>query len=120
MADTQSFEPFPARANGNAATIIYVLYLVGLLVGVTALIGLVIAYLFRDGAPPWPRTHYRYQIRTFWIALLYIVIGAVTTLILVGYLILLFVLVWYVIRCVRGLKLIGEGFAVPNPGTWWV
>jgi uncharacterized membrane protein len=120
MADADSFEPFPTRAGGNAATIVYVLYLVGLLLGITIIVGLVVAYVFRDGAAPWLRTHYRYQIRTFWIVLLYLIIGAVTTFILIGYLILLFTLFWFVIRCVKGLRLASEGMAVTNPATWWV
>lgn len=120
MADAQPIDPFPTRAGGNAATIVYVLYLVGLLIGVTAIVGLVVAYVFRDGAAPWLQTHYRYQIRTFWIALLYFVIGVITTLIFIGYFILLFTLLWYVIRCVKGLRLVSDGFAVPKAATWWV
>lgn len=116
MAGTQSTDI--VQADGKAATIIYVLYLFGLLVGITPIIGLVMAYIYRDGAPHWLRTHYHYQIRTFWIGLLYVVIGAVTTFIFIGYLILLLWFFWYVIRCVKGLKLVSEGQAIPNAATW--
>ncbi len=104
---------------GSAARAIYILYLAGLLVGITPIIGLVMAYIYRDGAPHWLRTHYHFQIRTFWIGLLYVFLGGVTSFIFIGWFILLFWLVWYVIRCVKGLKLAGEGAAVPNAGTWW-
>ena len=44
------------------------------------------AYLKRDDASgTWLESHYRWQIRTFWWSLLWGVIGAVTALILVGF-----------------------------------
>jgi uncharacterized membrane protein len=107
-----------AHEEGKSATVIYVLYLAGLLVGITPIIGLVMAYVYRDGAPHWLRTHYHYQIRTFWIGLIYVVVGAVTSFIYIGYFILLFWLFWYIIRCVKGLKLASEHAPVPNAATW--
>lgn len=121
MWEDQSAGPsagMPAE-EGKTATLIYVLYLAGLIIGITPLIGLVMAYIYRDGAPHWLRTHYHYQIRTFWIGLLYIVIGAVTIWIFIGFFILAFWVVWYIVRCIKGLKLVGDGFAHPNPTTWW-
>ena len=48
----------------------YALYLLGwLTVGATSLIGLIIAYARRDGSPPVERSHHRFQIRLFWIAI---------------------------------------------------
>jgi uncharacterized membrane protein len=108
------------RDEGGAARAIYILYLAGLIIGITPIIGLVMAYIYRDGAPHWLRTHYHYQIRTFWIGLLYVLIGAATSFIYIGVLILVFWVIWYVIRCVKGLKLASEGNAVPNAATWWV
>ena len=107
----------PADA-GVTARIIYILYLVGLVVGITTLIGLVMAYVNRAGAPEWLATHYRYQIRTFWIGFIYSVIGAVTSLILIGYLVLLFTLIWYIVRCAKGLRLLGSNQGIANAATW--
>jgi uncharacterized membrane protein len=107
------------QTGGRTATIIYVLYLAGLVIGITPIIGLVMAYVYRDDAPYWLRTHYHYQIRTFWIGLLYLLVGGVTASIFIGWLILVFWLIWYLVRCVRGLKLASEGASVPNPTTWW-
>jgi len=114
MAETET-----VQTGGRMAVIIYALYLAGLVVGITPIIGLVMAYIYRDDAPHWLRTHYHFQIRTFWIGLLYAFVGAVATSIFIGWLILLFWLIWYVVRCVKGLKLAGEGEPVPNPTTWW-
>ncbi len=46
----------------------YGLLLLGFLTaGASAFIGLILAYANRDGAPPLVRSHYRFQIRIFWI-----------------------------------------------------
>jgi len=114
----QTATPADAAAQGKTATLIYALYLLGFIVGITPLIGLVMAYVFRDGAPPWVQSHYRYQIRTFWLGLLIVILGAVTSLIFIGYFILLFWLLWFIVRCVKGLRYVGDGMAIPNPDAW--
>jgi uncharacterized membrane protein len=53
------------------AMVIYILYLVPF--GVTHIVGLVLAYVSRESAPDWLRSHYTFQIRTFWIGLLYFI-----------------------------------------------
>ena len=60
------------------------------------------AYVNRGGAPEWVETHYRFQIRTFWIGLLYGVISLITVFILIGFLFALFTLVWWIVRCAKG------------------
>jgi len=105
-------------AQGKDANLVYILYLVALIVGITSLVGLIMAYINRGEAPDWVRTHYRYQIRTFWIGLLYGMIGVVSTLILIGFLILLFVAVWWIVRCVKGMKALERGEPVADPATW--
>ena len=56
----------------GAAKIVYILYLVSLLFGITGIIGVVMAYINKDDAPEWLQTHYQFQIRTFWIGALFI------------------------------------------------
>jgi uncharacterized membrane protein len=103
---------------GKSANLVYILYLVGLIVGITSLVGLVMAYINRGDAPDWVKTHYRYQIRTFWIGLLYGTVGIVTIPIIIGFVLLLLVVIWWIVRCAKGLKCIGEGQPVANPATW--
>jgi len=59
------------------------------------------AYLNKDDAPEWLRTHYQFQIRTFWIGALFIFIGGLLSLVIIGYFMLLFWLVWLIICCVK-------------------
>ena len=98
--------------------VVYVLYLVSLLIGITSLVGLIIAYVNRSDAPQWLQDHYRFQIRTFWIGLLYGVVGLLTSVILIGWLILLFAVVWFIIRCVKGMMYLNKREAPADPGSW--
>lgn len=102
----------------STAKLIYILYLVSILLGITGLIGVIMAYINKGDAPDWLKTHYQFQIRTFWISLLYSVIGMITLIFIVGYFILLFVLIWYIVRCVKGLKQLDKNAAIENPKSW--
>lgn len=102
----------------TTAKIVYILYLVSFVVGVTVLVGLVMAYVNVGDAPEPLKTHYRFQIRTFWIGLLYAVAGGILSVVGVGVLVVLFLAVWFIVRCVKGLKYLGRGEAYPNVETW--
>lgn len=107
------------RIDFNTPTVIYILYLLGFVLGITPIVGVIMAYVNRAGAEPWLESHYTFQIRTFWIGVLYTAIGLVLTLVLVGFLVLLFVTIWYIVRCVQGMMAANRGEAMPNPKTWW-
>ena len=47
-------------------------------------------------------------------------INIASTIVLTGWLILLFVLLWLVMRCVKGMGLAEQGQAVENVKTWMV
>jgi len=99
--------------------LIYILYLAGLVTGgVATIVGLVIAYINRGDAPEWLATHYRFQIRTFWIGFLYSMISVVLTVILIGFLGLLAVAVWMIIRCVKGFQAADKGEPIENVESW--
>ncbi|WP_040727197.1 membrane protein [Thiomicrorhabdus sp. Kp2] len=97
--------------------IIYVLYLVSLLVGITSIVGVIMAYI-NKGDGNYLDSHYQFQIRTFWIGLLYTIIGVVLTAVMIGWIIILFVLVWYIVRCVKGIKYLGKQESIPEPTSW--
>jgi uncharacterized membrane protein len=106
-------------AEGSNANLIYILYLASFVVGITGLIGLVMAYVYQPTAPAWVQTHYRFQIRTFWIGLLYALIGAASIFIVIGGFILLATVVWYVVRCVKGMQRVNAGLPQDNVMTWF-
>ncbi len=107
----------PAAQSDTTAKIVYVLYLVALVSGVTAIIGVIMAYVNVGQAPEPLRTHYRFQIRTFWIAILYCVVSGILTIVAIGALLFVFVGVWYIVRCAKGLVYLGRGQAYPNAAT---
>jgi uncharacterized membrane protein len=102
----------------NMAKVVYVLYLIGIVLGVTAIVGVVMAYIYRDNAPDWLKTHYDLQIRTFWMVLLYCIIAGILTFILVGFLLFLVIAIWWIVRCVKGLKYLDQRAAYPNHLSW--
>ena len=67
------------------------------------LVGLVIAYINRGGVRgSWAESHYTYQIRTFWIGVLYSFISCVLMIVGIGFLLIIVVAIWGIVRCVRG------------------
>jgi len=104
--------------NPDTVKIIYVLYLIGLAAGITAIVGLVMAYVNREDGPDWLRTHYDLQIRTFWMMLLYFTLSGILCLLFIGFVLLLVVAVWWIVRCVKGLKYVEQKAPYPNHLGW--
>ena len=109
-------------ANGfefNRPTIVGLLFAASCITGVSAIIGVVLAYVWK-GEPhqPWEETHYTYLIRTFWIGVIASVLGVLTVLIGIGFLILLGVGVWALIRTIMSLINAQKREAMNNPETF--
>src|SRR6185437_1824534 len=69
--------PMAAVSNSNLAVVVYILYFLAYFTGITAIAGVIVAYVQFGSADAMLQTHYRFQIRTFWIGLLYLVVGTV-------------------------------------------
>jgi uncharacterized membrane protein len=83
--------------------VVYVLYALSWLIGITAIVAIVINYIKReDAAGTIYESHFTWQIRTFWWALLGCVIGVLTLVILVGFVILFVTAIWSIYRLVKG------------------
>lgn len=102
----------------GTAKIVYFLYLATIVFGITNIIGVIMAYINKNDAPEWLQTHYQFQIRTFWIGLLYGLIGLALTVVVIGFAILIFWVIWLIIRCVKGLKALDAKQPYPNPTSW--
>lgn len=129
--------PTPALGEGEdrlLPAIVYGLFLVGLMNGLTILIGIAIAYVYRAKAGPMMRTHYLFQTRSCWMGLslglvgaLLILIGIPLTLIGIGVImiwlggtILSLVGIWFAVRCVLGLFYLYQSQAYPRPDSWLI
>lgn len=116
-ADTLPTEN-PAPGSSGNAKIVYFLYLGAIVFPVLAIAGVIMAYVSRKDAAEWAADHYRFQIRTFWIGLLYSVISVVTIFIFVGWLISVAALIWWIVRTVKGLQYLGQAAPYPKVETW--
>src|SRR5687767_1086439 len=88
----------------NYAIAIHLLYLAGIFNGVTTLIGVIIAYVKRnDFSTEADRSHFSAAITTFWVTLVGVIVGTLTTVILIGFVILAIVGIWYLYRIIIGL-----------------
>lgn len=94
----------------NVALVVYVLYALSFLYGITAIAGVVIAYIKRDDVRgTWLESHFAWQIRTFWWGLVWTVVGVVLALVAVGFLILFAVWIWAIYRVVKGWLRLNDG-----------
>ena len=117
--ETISEEPLPSAL--VAAHFVYGLHAVAIMLGITgaatvvggfvgsvpSIIAVIINYLKRGGARgSWAASHYRWQIRTFWFALLWLIIAILLVVTLVGAPfglgLLLTVTLWLIYRIARG------------------
>ncbi|WP_128891184.1 hypothetical protein [Erythrobacter sp. HKB08] len=114
--------PPPPPANGgfdmNHPTIISLLYLASFFTGITGLVGVILAYVWRDGAEAWEASHLTYHIRTFWIGVLGTVIGVVLSIILIGFFLIIAVAVWMAVRSVLSMVKAQKREPMPDPQTW--
>ncbi len=108
------------NAGAGNVKLIYILYLIGFVIGISAIVGVVFAHVNRGQSDEWIETHYTYLIRTFWIGLLYFGIGFFLLVALIGIPILFAVAVWIIVRCVIGLMKVANSEPISNPQSWWV
>ena len=108
----------PIFSDNTLVVVVYALYGVGYFTGISALIGVIIAYAQVDSADAVLRSHYRFQIRTFWIGLLYLAIGIALCVVVIGILVLAWWFIWSLVRIVKGFLLVNEHKPIVNPGSW--
>src|SRR5436190_13792662 len=108
----------PIVSDNILAVVVYLLYGVGYFTGISALIGVIIAHVKVHDTDPVLRSHYQFQIRTFWIGLLYNAIGIPLCLVLIGFPILAWWFIWSAIRVVKGVLLASEHKPIANPTSW--
>lgn len=104
----------------SAAMLVYILMLVAPLFLVTSLVGVIIAYVYRDDCPDWLQGHFQHQVRTFWIGFLFFFLSLITMVILVGKLLLLLAFIWYMVRIIKGIRALNHQRPYPNPTSWGI
>ncbi len=101
----------------NYVFIAYVTYALGLLILFTPVIGVILAFIKRDEAQgSIYASHIDWLIKTFWVSLIGLLLGRLTILILIGWLILLVTAIWFIYRVVIGLIKLNEDKPVSTQG----
>ncbi|MCK4507004.1 MAG: hypothetical protein KAU27_00575 [Desulfuromonadales bacterium] len=107
----------PNEANlKQLAMIIYALQAASLFTGtLTLFAGIIINYVRREDVQgSWIESHFQWQIKTFWYSLLWMVIGGVTIIFLIGWAILLAASLWLIYRIVKGWLYLSESRPMPS------
>lgn len=100
----------------------YIMNLLAPFNGFTGFVAAVLAHLKKNDAEGTiMESHYVYQIRTFWIGLLGVVIGLPSIILFgLGLIILGITAIWWMIRNAVGLKYLSEGKPMPDPETLFI
>jgi uncharacterized membrane protein len=118
-SDAGGREPLPSAL--TVANLVYALHTLAIVVGIAgtatvigsfvgsvpSIVAVILNYVKRsDARGTWLESHYRWQIRTFWFAILWVIGATVLIFTLIGIPIavgmLLFVTVWLIYRIARG------------------
>jgi len=113
IVDSGQGGPIKTDSLKTVATVVYALQAVAYFIGITAVVGVIIAHIkVGDARGTWLESHFRWQIRTFWYSLLWGIVGAVLVAVVIGYLVLLGVLVWSIYRIAKGWLRLVDGKAM--------
>ena len=120
MTDQQASPPTTdSSRDPHMAHIAYGLFAVGFLNGLTAIIGVILAYVRRpDVKGTYLESHFTYLIRTFWISLLGGIVSALLMIVGVGFILILAVAIWVIYRIVKGWIRLADGRAIDDPESW--
>lgn len=99
---------------------IYILYIVSFIMPFTSIVGVIMAYVKRgDVAGTLYGDHLSYLIKTFWIAFIGGLIGALLIVIVIGYLIFFAAAILFLVRSIYGLSKFLNNEPV-NPASWLI
>lgn len=129
--ETHAVEPLQSAV--TVAHIVYALHGVAIVLGITgaptvvgsfvgslpSIVAVILNYAKRgDARDTWLASHYRWQIRTFWFAIFWMIIAVVLILTLVGvpigFAVLAAVTVWVIYRIARGWLRLADKQPMPN------
>jgi uncharacterized membrane protein len=94
----------------TVTAVVYGLHLLSFVFGISFIAAIIVNYVKRDDVRnTWLESHSRWQIRTFWFSVFWIVLGVVTSVILIGNLILAACWIWILYRAIKGLLRLHDG-----------
>ncbi len=91
------------KPDKTIGVVVYALQAASFLLGITFIVAVIINYVKRDDVKgTLLESHFRWQIRTFWFSFLWVIIGAMTFIFVIGYFILIADAIWVIYRIVKG------------------
>ena len=98
--------------------LISLVYLGSIIISPLVFVGVIMAYMFRKDAPEWAQDNYVYAIRTFWITLLFFILGIVLLIFVIGFLVLILAWVMFVVRSIKLYQYSGKVQTIEKPKSW--
>jgi len=90
--------------------VVYALQAASILVGITFIVAVVVNYVkASDVQGTWLESHFRWQIRTFWFGLLWLIVAGFLIFAVVGFVVLFANLIWVIYRVAKGWLRLTEG-----------
>ena len=84
--------------------------------GITFIIAVILNYLNIDHVKgTWLESHFKWQINTFWVTLMLVIIGTLTMPYLIGYVVLIGATIWVIHRITYGWITLNKSLEVKNP-----
>lgn len=102
----------------KASYAIYFMYLGSIIIPTLPILGIIFAYIFENDARDFLKSHYQFQIRSFWISILYFGFSAILIPFMIGIPLMALCVIWWMIRNIKGLKSLLRDEPVSNPKTW--
>lgn len=100
------------------ARLIYAGLLAGLLVPGLNFLAAALAWLNRGQGDAVIESHTRNQLHIFGKSVVYVAVGLVLTYFLVGVLVIMAAIIWYILRNARGLQALAANQPAENPASW--
>jgi uncharacterized membrane protein len=114
----QTPENTPNGFDLNKSTIISLLYLGSFITGLSGLIGIVLAFVWKsEVAGTWEESHLQYHIMTFVVGFIASIAAALLMFVLIGFLLLPIIALWVIARAVVALLKAQKQEPMPDPKT---
>jgi uncharacterized membrane protein len=98
------------RSLKQVTQVVYALQAASFIVGFSIIAAIIVNYVKKeDVAGTLYESHFRWQIRTFWFTLMWGLIGAILTLVVIGFAVLGAAGIWFLYRIIKGWLRLNEG-----------
>jgi uncharacterized membrane protein len=107
----------PRQSLSTLTHVMYALHIASFFsAGIFSVIAIIINYIKRDDLPDlFFRSHFRWQARSFWFTLLWLVVTSPTWIVFLGWIPWIVIWLWYLYRFLRGWLAFADGRPMPYP-----